>query len=903
MAFDEIIQNNKTLFSNFNNAKFARFQALIPTTTAKKVVNAIPMLLSLNLKKIPGFIDGEVNFGIVGYQPDLETINYIKGRFNISHIELNPNNNYIEMLAIMGSIGTIAYTKKSDFDYWVCINKNSISSKALNNFYKKVEAIQEWAMKEMKLELHLFVNDIESIKHNIFAEDDEEAFGSTVGEVLKDEFFRSSIIIAGKIPFWWVLPKFATDSEYNKLFDKLSTEQQQNDFIDIGNLYSISKEEFLGAALFQLIKSLGNPFKSIIKMGVLEKYILSTGNVTLLSQKLKSKILRGQLSNNILDSYILMFNEVYEFHQKYTKDPEILHVLRLNLFLKIDPQLSKYESMKDSSSLPYKVKIMFNYVKEWNWTKEQITDYDNFANWNYNKVIAFWNQVKKFMLLSYQKIVAQIPNLNIQNKVSENDFKLLTREIKSHFNTSHEKIENFITFKETPYESILYIEPVKEGIKSIEWLLNRRNKSNNATFESTTLKKEISLIKLISWAAINEIYNSTFTRIKIQSGYSRINQNFISNLMSNIFDQFTTSNTKTKTSYFLGNEFSLTNMIILNFNIENGSEIKTIHHLYKTSWGESFLKEYTNPNALIEILSKVILDFKYSNLNIDDYCTIVSPEPLKNLYKNISKTFKNSLLKVKEIEQLDNYKIIMQLDKNYLLIIKKENKIIFKSFENIVNLLSTLTLTPTLNNKIEFIGEDLRINILKLIYENRVIKGTSIFYEIIGKLAVIYLINESGNLFSYLKPAINISYNLISLYKFAKNINEHIENYNFLPTIDKSIQLFSIEIDRLNNPILKDKTREIEKQTYMQTNFINASITDDANGNYLYCFCGTEKDGFLPLSKLNDEIKLLKNNKNNILLIDNLKPHKISQEKLKQGSTLFYIEKYRLEFLIDKTIK
>ena len=55
------------------------------------------------------------------------------------------------MLAIMGSIGTIAYNKKSDFDYWVCIDRRDTTPEKFENFKKKVEAIQKWASSEIKL--------------------------------------------------------------------------------------------------------------------------------------------------------------------------------------------------------------------------------------------------------------------------------------------------------------------------------------------------------------------------------------------------------------------------------------------------------------------------------------------------------------------------------------------------------------------------------------------------------------------------------------------------------------------------------------------------------------------------------------------------------------------------------
>ena len=89
--------------------------------------------------------------------------------------------------------------------------------------------------------------------------------------------------------------------------------------------------------------------------------------------------------------------------------------------------------MKDRDGLPYKVLVMFKYVKEWGWSGKEIQALDNFEEWDYNRTMVFWNMVKKFMLLSYQKIATQLPAMKLEQKISESDFKLLSGKIKSHF--------------------------------------------------------------------------------------------------------------------------------------------------------------------------------------------------------------------------------------------------------------------------------------------------------------------------------------------------------------------------------------------------------------------------------------------------------------------------------------
>ncbi len=218
MSILEEFHKNRELFLQFNEIKYKRFQQLIGNTSIRRVVNSIPILLSTNNKRLPGFIEGDAPCGIMNLQPDVEAKKYLQGRFYVKEIEINNRNPFIEMMAVMGSVGTIAYTRESDFDYWVCIDRRGVPPEKLEAFQKKVEAVQTWAIQEAEIEVNIFINDITNIKNNIFAESKEEAFGSIIGAVLKDEFFRSSIIIAGKVPFWWVLPRFVRDSEYEELY-------------------------------------------------------------------------------------------------------------------------------------------------------------------------------------------------------------------------------------------------------------------------------------------------------------------------------------------------------------------------------------------------------------------------------------------------------------------------------------------------------------------------------------------------------------------------------------------------------------------------------------------------------------------------------------------------------------
>ena len=138
MDFLETIDTNRARFRRYNEIKFQRFQQLIPNPAIKRVINSIPFLLGTNDKRLPGYVEGDVPAGVWRYAIDDDTRRYIKGRFPTVKTDTTRRDPFVEMLAVMGSVGTVAYNKKSDFDYWVCVNRRSVTAEQFANFRKKV---------------------------------------------------------------------------------------------------------------------------------------------------------------------------------------------------------------------------------------------------------------------------------------------------------------------------------------------------------------------------------------------------------------------------------------------------------------------------------------------------------------------------------------------------------------------------------------------------------------------------------------------------------------------------------------------------------------------------------------------------------------------------------------------
>ena len=913
MGFLEVIESNKSKFLNFNNNKYQRFQDLLQNTNIRRVVNAIPYFLCVNNKKLPGYVEGDVPLGIVNYQPDEETRRYLKGKFPAVSLELNNSGEFIEMLAVMGSVGTVAYNKKSDFDYWVCVNRHDVTALMFENFLKKIDSLQKWATLEMDVPVHLFVNDIENIKQNIFAEDEEEAFGSTIGAVLKDEFFRTSIIIAGKIPFWWVLPHFVKDEEYEKFFGLLPDELKRRDYVDLGNLYEISRDDFMGSALFQIIKSLGNPFKSIIKIGVLEKYLFGEQDYLLLSQKLKMNILRGTLDNTLMDSYLMMFREVYDYYNSTMEDKNLLNILKQNLYLKIDPQITRYIGVKDRKNIPYKVAVMSGYVKDWGWDINILRDLDNFDNWDFGKVMIFWESVKRFMLLSYQRISAQLPALNLQKKISESDFLLLSRKIKTHFRQEKDKIDHLITFKDTPYEQVLYIEPINQGITETEWRLNKRDRSEQDAFQSTTIRSEKSLIKLLTWMALNRIYDPTFTRLNLQSGYSRINQTLVTELLNTIYNFFTSDRIKTTNEYYLNSDFKLLNLIIINFNMEGAETVKTVHHLYMTSWGEAFLKEYSSEGDLAHILSDILKDGMKLKRSFEDYCCIVTPESYKKHYKKIITIFRDAYAWIIEKKDQRTVRLITRLGNNFIKVTREKDKVTSNVYANLINLLTASTLKPKRSIEYRFVSYEDHLASIEEVYSNARNNAITIIFEEKGDVAIFYVRNESGNFFVFFKPKKLMDQFLIFLYGVCKGIIQKVNTGTGRTLMgENSLQVMRLQSDKFGKVSFQLCTGLIEEEyltKYSSSTTLTVTVAKHMGDDVFYDvrFPDGTSSGFMTINEAYSVSERIRSHQERgqelYNIVRELNFSDLQEQDWELGSTVFFLEKFKLEYMVDKCLK
>ncbi len=807
----EKIKQNKTRFYEYNQIRLKKFRDYITERQLENIIDAVPLLICTNQPDLPGYTEGYVPIGIYNFTPSVNAVSLIRKQFPSFRVEeLKDLKPLIELLAIMGSAGSIAYNDESDIDYWVCLDHNLMGTSGLRQLKMKLGSIEAWLADKFNIETHFFLNDISKIKESIFDSDEDDISGKALGKLLKDEFFRTSIILYGKIPYWWITPSGTTDINYEKIISFIQNSDHKNDFIDLGNLDFIKKDEFLGAGIFQILKSLGNPFKSILKIGILEKYLLEkTKDNSLLCNILKEKVHSGNFDINYTDPYILLFNQVMEYYSKKAEqDPLVPELLKRCFYIKIDPNLSTISSGNNKEHVPEKHAVMFEYAKKWNWLEIKLRQMDDFRNWDISVLNKFWNNISKLILKTYKNILSSINSYEITQKFSEEEMRYISRRITSSFASGENKIKPAVSFNDNPIEKFLYIESISQEDGSINWLLSKGLISGSGSSKRSIIHKEPNLLAILAWISINRLYQNNITRVEIKSRFHLLEQNFVRELLNELTLHFSQKKVNIKNKYFFGDPFPILNYVIINLFAKYPKGIEDIYYLTSNSWGENIYEKYESELDFSVILTKLLNGALEHKASFGDCVALTSPYPYKagKDFKAIQFLF-NDIYNffISDEESITDRKItkkyITTLAGNFVLFshlrLKKENKITCSAFNNELKMLYSLSGIHGARNIIKVNPLNPELNHIKIIIDNFRSDAVQIYYQKARKYCYFFVSDERGSLVFFRKNADQFQDYLTRLFVFTKNIITQVVKSNPGSTLNqkgsKGIEIFNLE--------------------------------------------------------------------------------------------------------------
>ncbi|MGC5699294.1 class I adenylate cyclase [Pseudomonas sp. NFXW11] len=498
------------------------------------VLNLLPLFFHVNHPLLPGYVSGTTPAGLSNYEPEplvLAEAQRLTRSFSYKPRHGNPPRP-IHGLFLMGSLGTLAQADQSDMDVWVCHAPNLGDSELLE-LQKKCQLLEAWAASQ-GAEAHFFLIDpsrfVRGQRDTQLSSDD---CGTTQHYLLLDEFYRTAIWLAGRTPLWWLVPVYE-ESRYGQyihtLLSKRFVPAEEN--LDLGHMAHIPPGEFIGAGLWQLFKGIESPYKSVLKLLLIEVYASEHPKVQCLSLRFKQAVFANRLDLDELDPYIVVYRRIEEY-LKARGEPERLELVRRALYLKVNRKLSNGNGARSPS---WQRALLERLASEWGWDQRQLALLDSRSQWKVRQVSSERRALVNELNFSYRFLTQFARTEQATSLINKRDLNVLGRRLYAAFERKAGKIE-FINPGIAPdlaEDTLTLVQsPNKREPGQSHWGLYNGSLTAQEWEHFAPIKRSRHLLELLTWCHRNGVIDSS-TRLALHPGSSDLSEFELFNLLGSL---------------------------------------------------------------------------------------------------------------------------------------------------------------------------------------------------------------------------------------------------------------------------------------------------------------------------------------------------------------------------------
>lgn len=479
-------------------------------------LDLLPLLFHVNHPILPGYASNECPVGVSDYRPSKNALHAAKKialSFDFRRKALPRYD--IFSLFIMGSSGTVAYSQASDFDIWVC-HRPDMDAGQLAALQQKATLIEEWA-DSCDLEIHFYLMNPKHFKEGQHADLSKESSGTAQHYLLLEEFYRTGLLLAGRYPLWWLVPP-GQEANYETYMKTLVEKRyvNQNEFVDFGNIAQVPAEEFFGAALWQLYKGIDSPYKSVLKLLLMEIYTSQYPNIELLCQRFKREIYNGETSLDRLDPYIMLYRAIEEYLEK-SSEHDRLGFVRRCFYFKVNERLSAPDNRRYIS---WRRELMRSLAESWGWSGVYLEMLDARPNWKINRVM----RERKILINELTHCYRILSNFAREHAglmlINQKDITVLGRKLYAAFERKAGKLEIINRgISDNLWEGQVSLHQFVSQDGQEMWTLFRGAVAANEVKQHLPLKRGVSICELIAWSYCNGLIDDR-TSIVLQASKS-----------------------------------------------------------------------------------------------------------------------------------------------------------------------------------------------------------------------------------------------------------------------------------------------------------------------------------------------------------------------------------------------
>jgi adenylate cyclase class 1 len=611
------LDENRAAFSNSN---MVRMREAIRYLTKKKlqIFIKIPFLLHINSPQYPGFIDSDVpchgicNFANSGFFKEaLKTKIFPKSIIDHKKVE-DPA---IVGFYHIGSLGTFTQSQGSDFDFWVIIDKKTFSKERYACLEKKLDALLKYSREEYDQEVSFFIMDQEDIKNDRYAPFKGEETMTVPKIFLKEEFYRTFLMIAGKIPVWAVLPDL-NDPVMDTVEKREGVTNQilsmDADLINLGQVSKIPVRDILKGLLWHICKSTEDPVKAVIKATMVFTYGYDAEQTTgLLCEKIKSGYEKAGIDDYGVDPYKALFDRILEFHE--AEDPKGINLIKNAIFFR----LCHYPDVKIPDQKTPKRQLLDKYIREWKLNKTQVLKLLSYATWSEAEKLLLEKALIHRLAQMYNHVLKAnlAENAALEKGEERKTWLILKNKIRLKLKQNPDKIKECSTYLKRRHISTLNI---LKGSKF--WVLNivvdGEQKIDRAYYHK-------NFLCVIGWIMENGLYQRQRAFININAAcflYESIEKPVDADKLYMIFQPLKALSD----SYFEKNPVWVKMVVLMH---HENANISRAEFLVSNSWGELFFdsiefEKGATGEVKYNLVAKMIQKYSSERLrfNIFQFC-------------------------------------------------------------------------------------------------------------------------------------------------------------------------------------------------------------------------------------------------------------------------------------------
>lgn len=759
----------------------------------RDVMDMLPLLFHVNNASFPGYVSAETPVGISEYGPTKHTIDTAKKLVHGFKYQKQALPRYdLHALFLMGSCGSIAYNANSDFDIWLC-HRSDLLDVQLAMLQEKASIIERWA-EGYGLEVHFFLMDAEKFKKGENVEMSTESSGSAQHHLLLEEFYRTGLLFAGRYPLWWLVPP-----EEEKNYDAYAAELinkrfvREGEVIDFGGIPDSLEQEFFGASLWQLYKSVDSPYKAVLKLLLMETYATEHPNVNLLCSQFKQAIYDGVRAFEQFDPYIMLYNKI-EKHLREINDRERLTLIQHCFYFKVGQQLSSPDTRSNDC---WQRDVMKSMTSAWNWDAGYIQLLDAHDEWKIDRVLNERKILVEALTQSYQILSNFARRVTKLSDINQQDLHILGRKLYAAFERKAGKIEL-----------------VNRGISNNIWEshityheLSTNNQPSWALYQGTVfaddvptakpLKRSRSIVELIAWCFLNKLIDQ-HSAIALYNSASTITLNDIRAVVRGLEQMFPKSELiPTQNSDLINSPRIIKGSVFVNIGIEPSKNritkgmhltsdksdalsyssmgenlVLSIDMIVQNSWQEVLSSRYSGDNGLLESLGAYLQVSPPSQGKPPPYitCHCFTTGRGIAIAKRIAELFNQVIDYFYKKNHSTTAQYVFMISYDFYTIFFENDIYKFQKIGSSNNLLKFLGLPHRNFTPITFDKFALAKSPIPLIYEINKPNVIQLFYITDGHDITVYIADEKGSLF----------------YQLYKNVDERIllnQYRNFLDAI------------------------------------------------------------------------------------------------------------------------